>query len=342
MVKKGFLIFLVLVLITAFWHRSLIFYGYVQGKGQLEIIWNARPVQEYLDDQNTPDSIRQKLLLVNKVKMYAVEELGITASNNYTSMYDQKGKPLMWVVTASKPFVLEPHMWEFPIVGSFPYKGFFDPEMAITERDRLASQGLDASIRNAGGWSTLGWLDDPILSDMLNRNEGQLAELIIHELTHFTLFVKDSVQFNENLASFVGKQGAIKFLTDTYGSTSQELNTYQDSEEDYDRFVHHFIKGARLLDSLYKSFNEELLEDEKLLAKKEMINDIVKGVDTITFHKPERFHKILNSNEINNTYFLSYLRYRSKQNIFMTEFSTNFNENVKSFIDHYKARYPVN
>ena len=220
---KGAFIFSILLLAIVFWYRSLIYYGYVQGKGQLEIIWNARPVQEYLDDQNTPDSIRQKLLLVNKVKAYAVQELGISPSNNYTSMYDQKGKPLMWVVTASEPFALEPSMWEFPIVGSFPYKGFFDPEMAVAERDRLADEGLDAGIRNAGGWSTLGWLDDPILSEMLKRNEGQLAELIIHELTHFTLFVKDSVQFNENLASFVGKQGAIKFLTVAYGEHSNEL-----------------------------------------------------------------------------------------------------------------------
>lgn len=342
MIKKGLIIFLILLLAAVFWYRSLIYYGYVQAKGQLEIVWNARPVQDYLDDPATPDSVREKLILVRKIKTFAVNELGISPSNNYTSMYDQQGKPLMWVVTASEPYALEASLWEFPIVGSFPYKGFFDPNMAIEEKDRLVDKGLDVGIRNAGGWSTLGWLDDPILSDMLNRNEGQLAELIIHELTHFTLFVKDSVRFNENLASFIGKQGAIQFLQNLYGNSSEELQTYLNSEEDYDRFVKHFISGANLLDSLYNSFSEDTLEEEKFLAKENMIASIVQNVDTITFHKPGKFNNKLIANEINNTYFLSYLRYRSKQDVFMTEFSTDFNGSVKSFIDHYKSKYPAN
>ncbi len=43
---------------------------------------------------------------------------------------------------------------------------------------------------------------------MLNRSEGDLANLIIHEMSHATIFVKDSVDFNENLATFIGDRGA--------------------------------------------------------------------------------------------------------------------------------------
>jgi predicted aminopeptidase len=32
---------------------------------------------------------------------------------------------------------------------------------------------------------------------MLALSEGELAELIIHELTHSTIYLKDSVNFNE-------------------------------------------------------------------------------------------------------------------------------------------------
>jgi predicted aminopeptidase len=341
MIKKGLLILSILLLAIVIWYRSLIYYGYVQAKGQLQIVWGARPVQEYLDSPNTPDSIRQKLVLVNQIRAYAVEELGISPSNNYTKMYDQKGKPLMWVVTGSEPYALVAHQWDFPVVGGFPYKGFFDPNMAVVERDKLVAQGYDAGIRNAGGWSTLGWLDDPILSDMLRRNEGQLAELIIHELTHFTLFVKDSVEFNENLASFVGKQGAIKFLNDTYGPTSKELINYLNSERDSERFVQHFIQGARSLDSLYHSFTDLTPEDQKLKLKKHTIENIVNAVDTITFSRPERYHQVIKSDEINNTYFLTYLRYHSKQGKFTNDFLDNFDANVKTFIDHYKEKFPV-
>ena len=36
------------------------------------------------------------------------------------------------------------------------------------------------------------------------------GQVFIHELTHGTLYVKDGVSYNENLASFVGDEGAIK------------------------------------------------------------------------------------------------------------------------------------
>jgi predicted aminopeptidase len=54
----------------------------------------------------------------------------------------------------------------------------------------------------------LGWFTDPILSKMLMRSEGDLANLIIHEMSHATIFVKDSIEFNENLATFIGDRGA--------------------------------------------------------------------------------------------------------------------------------------
>ena len=84
--------------------------------------------------------------------------------------------------------------------------------MADKEMELLKEAGYDVGMRTVGGWSTLGWFKDPILSNMLNRSYGDLANLIIHELVHATIFVKDSVEFNENLASFIGDQGAKLFL----------------------------------------------------------------------------------------------------------------------------------
>ncbi len=93
-----------------------------------------------------------------------------------------------------------------------PYKGFFNQKLAFELKDELEKEGYDVIVRNPGGWSTLGWFTDPILSKMLNRSEGDLANLIIHEMVHSTIFVKDSVEFNENLATFIGDRGAEKFL----------------------------------------------------------------------------------------------------------------------------------
>ena len=102
--------------------------------------------------------------------------------------------------------------WSFPFLGRVPYKGFFDRGAAIEEDSLLRLKGYDTGIGNIRGWSTLGWFKDPILSGMLENSEGALANLIIHELWHGTLYVKDSADFNENLASFAGEQGALLFL----------------------------------------------------------------------------------------------------------------------------------
>jgi len=39
----------------------------------------------------------------------------------------------MWVVTASEAFHLKPKTWDFPVVGSVPYKGHFNKEKALAE-----------------------------------------------------------------------------------------------------------------------------------------------------------------------------------------------------------------
>src|SRR5690606_16736486 len=133
---------------------------------------------------------------------YAISEIGLEESKNYTSYYDQKGQVILWNLSACESYEFTPKLWSFPFLGSFPYKGYFDLDKAMEEYQLLKELGYDARIRPVNGWSTLGWTKDPILSNMTERSTGAIVELIIHELTHSTLFVKDNIEFNENLASF--------------------------------------------------------------------------------------------------------------------------------------------
>jgi predicted aminopeptidase len=215
---------LLVVLVIAYW--NLIVYGVRQGRGQLNIVWNARPVEEFMQDPAFPDSLKTRLRLIDDVRRYAIDSLGLRDTENYKTLYDQKGEEIMWVVTACEPFRLEAKQWSFPVVGSVPYKGFFNKQLAIDLKDELEKEGWDVSIRNPGGWSTLGWFTDPILSKMLERSEGDLANLIIHEMSHATIFVKDSIDFNENLATFIGDRGAERFLIHKYGAASQAYEDY--------------------------------------------------------------------------------------------------------------------
>lgn len=328
-----------LALTIAYW--DLVVYGIRQGKGQLNIMWNAKPVEEFMQDPAFPDSLKAKLQLIAEIRRFAIDSLALRDTKNYKTLYDQKGEEIMWVVTACKPFELTPMEWTFPVIGSVPYKGFFNKELALELREELVKEGWDVSIRNPGGWSTLGWFTDPILSKMLERSEGDLANLIIHEMSHATIFVKDSVDFNENLATFIGDRGAEKFLIAKYGIDSPEYRTYINEDKDYLKFADHMLKASQKLDSLYKTMKPGDPLEQKSALKKDMIEKIVLSLDTISFSttdkKPSsRFQQQLP----NNAYFMNFLRYQAKQDYFSDEFRKAYNNNLRAFIIAQTKKYP--
>ncbi|HEY9489631.1 MAG TPA: aminopeptidase, partial [Chryseosolibacter sp.] len=257
-IKRIFLAFFFLILVLVIAHWDLVKYGLEQGRGQLNIVWNAKPVEEFLESAGFPDSLKSKLHLIDQVRKFAIDSLSLRDTKNYKTLFDQKGEEVMWVVMASEPFQLKAKEWTFPVIGSVPYKGFFDREKAAKLRNELEEVGWDVNIRNPGGWSTLGWFTDPILSKMLERNEGDLANLIIHEMSHATIFVKDSIDFNENLATFIGDRGTEKFLLSVYGPDSKEYITYMNEDRDYVKFSNHMLRGAEKLDSLYGELDQRL------------------------------------------------------------------------------------
>ncbi len=336
--KLGVLILIALV-VAVIWNYELISYGLEQGRGQLHIIWNARDVSDILSDPQTPDSLKQRLNYIDEVRRYAINDLGLNDTDNYTSLYDQQGEPVLWVVTATKPFKFEPYSWEFPIVGTVPYKGFFRKELAEEELDRLKKMGYDAGIRTVGGWSTLGWFRDPILSEMLGRSDGDLANLIVHELVHATIFVKDSVTFNENLASFIGDRGAIMFLKDHFGESSEELENYYTELDDELRYANHILRGADKLDSLYQ--RNSTLDSASLAGLKEsMIRDIVYSIDTLDLTYTYGITKRLQNNLPNNTYFMSFIRYRERQQDLDSLYINVYNSDLIRMIRELKNDYP--
>lgn len=328
-----------LTLLVAIYHE-LVFYGLAQAKGQLNIVWRARPVEHYLADPLFPDSLKQKLKLIQEVRKYAIDSLGLRNTKNYTTLFDQQGKDVLWVVTASKEFALEPKEWTFPILGSVPYKGFFEENRAKSLADKLRDEGWDADVRVPGGWSTLGWFKDPILSKMLLRAEGDLASLIIHEMVHATIFVKDSVDFNENLASFIGDAGALKFLAYRFGVQSREYRQFITEEEDYQKFIDHMLRGADSLKAIYESFPEGMLYDDKVRKKQEAIERIVIGLDSLTLSLKFQPSTIFKNRPPNNAYFMSFMRYQSLVDDFQTELENSFNNDLPAFIDYYRKTYP--
>jgi len=332
------LLAILLVLVIVFW--DLVSYGVRQGYGQLTIVWNARPVEEFLTDPSFPDSLKSQLRLIDEIRKFAVDSLGLKDTENYKTLYDQKGEEIMWVVLACEPFQLKPREWKFPIIGSVPYKGFFNRDLAFELKKELESEGYDVIVRNPGGWSTLGWFTDPILSKMLSRSEGDLANLIIHEMSHATIFVKDSVDFNENLATFIGDRGAEQFLIHKYGIASKEYTTYIQEDRDYLKYVDHMLRGAKTLDSLYGSLLVSEPTENKKKKKQAMIQKIVSSMDTLSLELTQSPSGRFKDHLPNNAYFMNFRQYQSQQEVFWEEYRLRFSQNLTSYIAYLSAKYP--
>lgn len=242
-------------------------YILTQAVGQLRVLLNSERIDKLLADRSVPDGVKHKLLLVKEIKAFGEHELGLKPSSNYETFYDTKGQPITYIVSACRKDRFVPYVWWFPIVGDVPYKGFFAKEDAQAQARELEAEGYDVSLGTAAAYSTLGYFPDPVLSTMLDYPEEQLVALILHELTHGTVYLPGGTDFNEGLASFVGWQGALEFARRRHGIASER----------YDRTVRAFAAEERRdekaremfrrLDELYKSGASR----EEILAKRDQV-----------------------------------------------------------------------
>jgi predicted aminopeptidase len=336
--KKIFLFLLTVLLVVVVWQWELLSYGIKQGKGQLHIVLKSVELTELLADPTFPDSLRAQIDVIQLAREFAVQELGLKDTDNYTTYFDQQGEVSLWNVTACAPYAFTPKTWWFPIVGTVPYKGYFDKTKALAVAAELEAEGWDVRVRPVGGWSTLGWFRDPILSSMLERSEGELAELIIHELTHSTVFISNQVTFNENLASFIGEQGARLFLAAQYGDSSVQLRSYLNGERDSRLFTAYILQATKRLDSLYTSFPEDLAVELKQNRKQEMIGQVRDGLATVPF-TDERYAQVFKNGLPNNAYFMSYVRYHSYSDSLNHVLETHFGDDIREFVKEIKAQY---
>lgn len=234
------------------------------GIGQWRLIWNQVPVSEVIADPDTPPSTRERLRLAGEIRAYAVSEIGLEGSDNYTTFCDIGEGPVVWVLTVAPADRLEPHRWSYPVVGSAPYRGFFDRDRAEKERSRFEERGYDTYLRGVSAFSTLGWFRDPLLSTMLDDPAIDLADLIIHEMTHATVWIEDDADFNESMATFVGRQGARDWVRDHFEAGEDSLRAHDRSSAAADRYRDLMHDLTTRLDKVYAAPGAR---DEKLAAK---------------------------------------------------------------------------
>ena len=109
-------------------------------------------------------------------------------------------------------------------------------------------------------YSTLGWFADPLTTPMLQRSQPALAELLIHELAHRRLYIRNDTRFNESLATLVGREGAVDFFVASGKPLPADF--WQRREQVHQAFVAIVTDTREALKQLYA---EE--QDEAVLAR---------------------------------------------------------------------------
>jgi len=179
---------------------------------EARILSRREPIAEVIADPATPVDVRGKLSLVLEARQFAIEALSLKAGKSFTSFSQLDRDTLVLVVSAAYRDRLARKTWWFPVVGRFPYKGFFDFAEAERTAESLRTEGFDVTVGPSAAFSTLGWFNDPLVSTTVKADSVTLVNTVIHELLHNTFFAKGDVPFNESFATFVGGRGAEHFF----------------------------------------------------------------------------------------------------------------------------------
>lgn len=218
-------------------------------RGQLGLILNRQPIPDMIAAPGTSARLRQRLQTVQDIRAFAGSQLGLPAAHDF-GYYVELGRPYpVWSVMASPELALTPYSWCYPLVGCLDYRGYFSQAGAHALAERLRAQGYEVAVSGATTYSTLGHLNDPILSSFVYEPDADLAELIFHELTHVLLFVPGDTVFNESLAVTVAGEGLRRYSAVHALNLPEHLADQQRQAQ----FVALVLRYRQQLQTLYSS-----------------------------------------------------------------------------------------
>lgn len=306
-----------------------------QGYGQARLLMAREPVAKVLDTPSTSADVRHKLQVILAAKAYAEQAIGLRHTNNYESYVPLNRDAVTYVVSAAPKDSLAPYTWWFPIIGSVPYKGYFDRQDAVALQNALKAKGYDTILRNVPAFSTLGWLPDPVYSPFLRYDDATIANIVIHETTHATLYLPGRASFNEGFATFVGNVGAQEFLRQHDGADSEPYREAVDAVADNALFTTFIQDLSARLEALYTSDKPEAAK----LAERETIFAAAKARfrrDVLPKMKTDQFRGFADA-PLNNAAMVSYRTYYNRLDRFEAAYQRegrNLRKLVAFFKDH--------
>lgn len=273
---------------------------------EVQILWRRQPIDKVLARKDLQPKIRSRLETVLAVRKFARDQLGENVGGAYLTLSVIDRGAIVWIVMAAPRDSLKPYTWWFPIVGNVPYRGYFEKANAEAEAASMEARGYDTIVRPAVAFSSLGFFNDPLLSNLLHLDRVELAGVIIHELFHRTYFLAGDVAFDESAATFVGGTGAVKFFEATEGPHSADAEAARGVLASALKFSTFLKQQTEPLRKLYHSGlpEAEILKRRKVIFAKiradyEKLKPQLSGL--------ERFG--LDKGPINNAVLINYLIY---------------------------------
>jgi predicted aminopeptidase len=270
------------------------------------LLWNRKPIARVLDKPDLPLAVRQRLETVLAVRKFAADNLGLRVGGAYSTVTAVDQNAVVWVLMAAPRDSLSPYLWWFPIVGYVPYRGYFNKTRAEAEARAMETRGYDTFVRPAIAFSSLGFFNDPLLSNLLELNRVELAGVLIHELFHRTFFLQSDVMFDESSANWIGNQGAVDFFAETEGADSPDAMAARDIYQSDMKFGAFLLQQEARLLRLYQS---GLPRDEILKRRVVVFGQINADYARLkpTLSGLERFD--LDKQQLNNAVLLNYMIY---------------------------------
>ena len=277
-----------------------------------------------VNKRETKPETKEKIRKLNKIISFANRE-GLNTKGAYEYIIMNDGKAVSYIVQVAEPDQLQRVTWWYPIIGSVPYKGYFSKDEVVQEEKIWKEKGYDTHLSSAAAFSSLGWFEDPVFLSMLNRSESELAELIFHELVHRTVWIKDSVEFNEKFATYIAEKLTIEYLSKE--KKHSLLSNYQQHQEDKELFHRWLINLKAELTVYYGKVKSKSLE-VKLVGKKKIFEH------HLSVLKPDfkRVNYLGSFDSWNNAKVLSYSLYRPDYKVFNQAFSCYKGRKVGDFV----------
>jgi predicted aminopeptidase len=275
--------------------------------------WSPEENEDVLKDPKIEEKYKEKIRKIEVYKKHFYTFFEKKPTDIYTETVFLKGETLTYLVIVSPHDAIRAREFSFPFFGSFPYIGFYKKKSAEKFMKKMHEDDYVTYMRNVDAYSTLGRMDDPILSTFFKYDDYDLARLIFHELFHTIFFVEGDVQLNENLAQYF----ADKMAAEYFQKTQKELDKEKKRREKINRLKQEIVYYAKLLNKNYAMAKFELSKKDSDMILQQFLHiqfkpGMRKLCRKLGLKKKQCFPLKYNWN---NATFASFMTYEEKRNL---------------------------